>query len=288
MDLSGLRTLRTLTAPPPAGIYARDVVPMATYLGWDAVSAGLLKDVRSRGTLYAAAARRVATEDTDATERGTAVHMAILEPHDFERCYAALPIDVDLRTNSGKEAKAKIVRQGRRPIKASAWEACVRLRDRAWEHPVLRSLLEACEPETTAVWDTGVGGWRGKARADVLCRDARMILDLKTTRDGGARAFASSAAAFGYHLSAPWYMDGFTEAGCPIDYWTLAALECDEDVGHYDVRLYTIEARVVSMARLWMQSALSEWAAATRDGGTVLSSHPETFLPLQLPTWAME
>lgn len=281
-----LRTERALVPPREPGVYDHDTVPMAEYLAWDAVSASLVKDVLERGCEYADRARRIVREDTPATERGTAVHSAILEPHDFERRYAALSVGCDLRSKPGREEKAAIVAAGRRPIPAATWEACVRLRERAWENPTLAALLSNCEPEASATWHTGYGDVRGKARADVLCRDAETILDLKTTEDASPFAFGRAAADFGYHLSSPWYTTGFTQAGVLVRYWTLAALEADPRVGHYSVRLYTLDPLIVSRARDRLDAAVRSWAAAVADGR--FRDVPTSYIPLPMPAWTFK
>lgn len=285
-----LRSERDLLLAPPPGVYAD--VPMADYLAWDAVSAGFLKDLIERGIGYAERARRVVREDTDATERGTALHSAILEPHDFERRYAPLSPTCDLRTNRGKDEKAALVASGKHPLKALVWEACVRLREKAWENPTLAALLEQAEAEVSATWvlaerapaEPGLGGLVGKARADVLAREARMILDFKSTDDATEAAFGRTAAGYGYHLSAPWYLDGFTAAGVPVEFWTIGALECVESIGHYDVHLFTLDPAVLQRARERIEKAVREYASAMSTGVAATTG----FRPLPLPEWTMK
>lgn len=286
MDTSALRTERALIPPRAPGVYSREQVPMAEYLAWDAVSAGLLKDVLDRGCGFADRKRRIVRDDSDATERGTAVHTAILEPHDFDKRYAPLSVECDLRTSAGKAEKAAIVASGRRAVKAAVWETCLRLRDRAWEHPILSRLLAECETEVSVLSEVGVGDLIGKARADVLARGAETILDLKTTLDASPFAFGRSAADYGYHLSSPWYLDTFERAGVGVRYWTLAALEADPDVGHYDVALYTLDPLVVARARAKIDTAARTWAAARASGN--LRARPDTYLPLPMPAWAFQ
>ena len=278
---------RVLMPPPPPGLYTRDEVSMADYLSADAVSAGLLKDVLHRGPVYAARSRLVVSPDTDATRLGTAVHMAVLEPEDFARRYARLSelASRDLRSSEARAEKAGIIAQGRVPLKAAEWETCVGLRDAAWANPTLAGLLSRCEPEATAIWQTDVGALVGKARADVLCEEAETIIDLKTTRDATPIEFGRQAASLGYALSSDWYLRGFGAAGAHVRYWCLAALEADPDVGHYDVRLYTLDPVTLIRAREKNRLALEEWAAAAAGG---FQPYPRAYEPLPLPAWALE
>lgn len=261
---------------------------MDEYLAWDAASAGFVKDVIDRGLAYAERARRVVREDTEATERGTAIHSAILEPHDFERRYAPLSVGCNLGTVKGREEKAALVRAGKHALKAQVWEACLRLREKAWEHPILSALLEQAEAEVSATWflddfAAGVAGL-GKGRADLLAREARMILDFKSTEDATAAEFGKTAARYGYHFSAPWYLDGFTAAGVPVEFWTIGALECVPEIGHYAVELFTLDAAVLERARRRINVALEQYAAALG----AAAAGPKGFRSLSLPEWALK
>jgi hypothetical protein len=279
-----LREVRTLTAPPAVGLYGRDRLTMDEYLSFDAVSSGLVKDVLERTPRYADARRRVRSEESTHTERGTAIHCAILEPHDFDLRYESLPEDCDLRTNRGKDAKATIVAKGKHPLPAATMEACVRLRERAWEHPAVRDALEQAETETTGIFECD-NGLVGKVRADVLARGAETVIDLKSTvRSADPSGFGRVAADGRFDISHVWYCDGFTRAGCKVSYWHALALELDPDHGHYDVALYTIADPVVlARARHKVQMALDTWAIS-RSRGT-FAGYSQAIVPLQFPGW---
>lgn len=286
MEPTVSRVERALLTPPAVGLHD---VPMHEYLAWDAVSAGLVKDVLARGPAYADRARRCPRPETDATERGTAVHAAILEPEAFERRYACLSQDCNLSRTDGRAEKAEIIRAGKHPLKAKVWEACVALRERAWAHPTLAALLGCGTTETSALAALPTLEGRrpllGKARADLYAEEASTIVDLKTTEDASPFAFGATAAGYGYHLSAPWYLDVFAAAGSPIRYWTLAALECDDEIGHYDVRLYTLDPGVLAAARQRIQKALAIWETALSTGRF---HSTDAFVPLSLPTWTFQ
>lgn len=281
-----LRETRTLVAAPEPGLYPSFGMSMEHYLALDAVNAGTLKTLLDSSPARADAARRVIGEDSEYSERGTAVHAAILEPDRFEKVYAALPEDYDGRTVGGKAAKAEIVARGRQPIPAETMEACLRLREKAWASPKVAELLSVAETETTAVWMTGHGDVKGKARADVLVREARGIVDLKSTVDASPHAYGRTAIDRGLPISAAWYADGFTAAGCPVEWWAILALECRPKEGHYAVALYTLDPLLVKRARAKIERALQVWSAcASRHE---YDAYPEGFCPLPVPAWAFK
>lgn len=285
MDGYELRRERTLVPAPAVGLYRRDALPMETYLRLDALSASTLKDVLEQGPEFASRARRIVQGETEATERGTALHASILEPEDFELRYGPLPVGCNLNRTDGREAKAAIVASGKKPISAALWEGCQRLRERAWANPMLAALLEQAETEVTAVWETGIGGLMGKGRADVLAADAGVILDFKSSEDVSPFAFGRTAADHGFHLSSPWYTDGFTAAGQPIREWVVGALGYNPKVGHYDVALYVLPRSAVTLGRARYRRALEAWAR--HEMHPAPSNFPPNFVPLPMPAWAL-
>jgi hypothetical protein len=269
---------RTLKAPPAPGIYPN--LTMDEYLAWDAVSAGLLGDVLDRSPRYAEWRRRQRDADaTDATIRGTAIHYAVLQPDDFFARYAPLPEDYNGTTTAGRAAKAKVEHAGKIPLKHALWQACQSARLAAWNHPQARSILEQGETEVSVVFDAGMG-LVGKARPDVLARDARVILDLKTTTTAEPRAFARVAANYGYHRSAPWYRRALQAVGVPIDYWLILALEYEGDCG---ASVFSIPPEVEAKAEAEMLRALGYWAACAREGA--FHSYETSIVPLPMPSW---
>ncbi len=253
---------------------------MEQYLGWDAVSAGVLKDVTERSVRYADWHRRHDDGGTRYTERGTAIHTAILEPHVFESRYGALPRGCNLTTREGRAAKALIVRSGRTALKAEDYDACRYLRDNVLAHPQASALVLGGECEVSMLWQDRHGPWC-KARPDVLHVDASIIVDVKSTTDASERQFARHAARMGYHRSAPHYIDGAEANGVPIRDWLMLACEAEPP---YDVALYSLDPVLVDRARLLNEKAMRKWALAENAGEYAGYSHG--VVPLAFPDWA--
>lgn len=276
--------IRRLQPAPDDGLYESDEIPMSRYLELDAIHAGTIKTTLRRSASYAALDQVTVRESTPAQVRGTAIHMAVLEPELFDLHYAVLPDDHDGRTKAGKDATASIVAQGKIPLKAPVWRACEALRDLAWQNRTVAQLLEQSETEVTAVWRED--GDPCVARADVLGRAARTIVDLKTTDDASPRAFARTAGEYGYHLSAAWYQRGFSALGADIDHWWMLALEADEKIEHFAVALYALDPHAIETARAQVQRGLELWRG-WKSAGTRLA-YPPTIQPLLIPAWALQ
>src|SRR5262245_45568073 len=89
-----------LIEPPPPGIYPE--VDAKTYHSWRAASFSRLRVLRDFSPQHLAAsdAQDLRLESEELL-KGQVVHMAVLEPIEFERKYAFLP-RVDMRTKLGK------------------------------------------------------------------------------------------------------------------------------------------------------------------------------------------
>lgn len=137
-------------------------------------------------------------ESTPAMEFGTAVHMAILEPHLFKDRYTVFT--GDRRTKDGKAAYEAVLSSGRTPLNEEQWESITGAAAAVHAHPKAAVLIDKIRPEVSffADWGTKV-----KARIDGLSDD--YIIDVKTTQDASPKAFAKSIAQFNYHVQAAWY-----------------------------------------------------------------------------------
>lgn len=269
---------RELLTPPMPGVY--DDAAMEHYLGWDAVSASLLKDV-TRSISWAEWRRRHDSGDTRYTVRGTALHAALLEPEAFESRYRPLPEGCDLRTNEGKRAKAKIELRGRIALPAADYDAARYVRDRCQRHEQVRSLLELGKPEVSCVWEDEDTGLVCKSRPDVLAEPARTIVDLKTSTDVSPARFARHSANMGYHRSVPHYLAGARALELDVRHWLMLAVEAEPP---YDVCLYAMDPRLVEHAAELNRRAMRAWAHARAT--ETYTAYPAGVVPLLAPGWA--
>jgi len=228
--------------------------------------------------------------DSAALRLGRAVHTAVLEPDDFARRYVVLPEtfvnskgeDKPLNRMS-KEGKAAIEQYERNHdvLKPDEYEQCCKIRDAVRGHVGATGLIEASEAkERVYVWEDEDSGVICKCRLDL---GSRPVVDLKTTLDASARAFANSFARYGYHRQMAFYGDGAAAPnGCVDSARVIIAVEKNPP---HAVAIYECDCESIAVGRMEYKKVLAEWAVACFDG--VYPGYPEAPQPLSLPRWAV-
>jgi hypothetical protein len=128
----------------------------------------------------------------------------------------------DWRTKDAKAKRDDALAAGETPLLASEYAQVVAMADAIHEHPAAALLLdpEHGDPERSLFWvDQQTGVWL-RCRLDWMphASNGRMILvDYKTSVSAERGEFARSAAKYGYHQQAAWYMDGVRHLGLADD-----------------------------------------------------------------------
>jgi hypothetical protein len=281
------------------GIY-RDM-PMSEYLALPLMSASKLEKLR-RSPLQYRHALTAPQKKTDALDRGTALHMAILEPLLFDGYYtvagecAVMTKTKDPKPcgSSGKYLHAELgwlcgthvkgcgpgLRTDIEIIGADTHDAVMGMRAAILAHPRARTLFEGKgEFESTLVWEED--GVLCKARPDRLIARAGMNVDVKTTTNAEEHAFARQAENMGYWRKLAWYRRGLRALGWPYSTSTLLAVEspAPHDLVPYLIDendLNTADSEIDRLLRVLRQCETSgEWPGYTTE-----------FATLQRPGWA--
>jgi hypothetical protein len=226
-------------------------------------------------------------EETAALRRGWATHAAVLEPDRFAAQFVAAP-KVDRRTKDGKAAWAdfQAANTDRLILTDEEMDLCQKLRAAVWSHPTAAEILAAKGMnEVSLVWKDAETEVDCKGRIDRICSYAgwSCLVDLKTTRDAGRRAFESSVQRFGYHSQAAFYIDG-AQAVAPRDVerkWLWIAVETEAP---YACAVYEIEDAALSMGRDEYRKHLRAYAECLRTGEW--PGYPAGIDYCGLPSWA--
>lgn len=223
-------------------------------------------------------------EETAAMRTGSAVHCAVLEPERFEAEYVCAP-DLDKRTKAGKEAFAEFQAKhdGKTALEINEYCSICVLANTVRTHPRVNRLLSEGQPEVSALWKDEEFQIRCRARFDWLTPDGWLI-DLKTTQDASAGAFARSCANYRYHVQAAWYLDAYQQASggdLPLGFIFIAV----EKTAPYGIALYELDAEAVEQGRQLSRRDLARYAAAREMD--CWPGYPTDIQPLSLPRWAM-
>lgn len=178
--------------------------PSSEYAGLDAVNWSSLKHLRESPARYFHR-KQHREPDSDTFRFGRAVHTAVFEPDRF-------PLEYVVWTGprrAGKEWEAFSAAVGDRTIlTVDQYQRALDIRDAVRAHPLVAPYLREGMAEHTLTWTDDATGLRCKGRLDWISTSISAVLDLKTTRDIGARAFGMSAARLGYHNQLAFYRAG--------------------------------------------------------------------------------
>jgi hypothetical protein len=120
----------------------------------------------------------------------------------------------DWRTNAAKAIRDEALERGAVPLLSKDMRTVEAMAMALHQHPIAAALLraDAGVPEASLFWRDDKTGVMRRGRLDWLPNarpDGRLIIpDYKTADSAEPGAFARSAAKYGYHMQAPWYLDG--------------------------------------------------------------------------------
>lgn len=216
------------------------------YLSIPAMSASGLEEFRRSPAHFRYAADHPKTA-TDAMREGTALHLALLEPHLYEGRYVSLGQCVALTgkgdrcTNTGKvyrdgasycgvrghdPAAGEPMAPGIETMENEALGRIEGMRDAVLQHPEAAEFFRGKgRSEITGVWRDPATGVLCKIRLDREIERAAIHVDVKTTRSADEGFFARDAIRRGYHRKAAWYRRGMAALGRPAMASALIAVE---------------------------------------------------------------
>lgn len=292
------------------GIY--EGLSFAEYRTIPAVSASGLEKLR-RSPLQYQHSLTAPDRTSDALTRGTALHLAILEPDEFEARYVVSePCAVLLKSGKregqpcgnpglfvmrgtkewmcGQHVKGfgSLIDDECESITKETHATVIAMRDAVRAHDRARTLFEGRGLfEATVVWEDPETGVVCRARPDRLVERAGMNAEIKTTRDAAEWAFPAQAENLGYFRKLAFYRRGLRTLGWPYQYTAVLAIEAEPpfdlecylaDEGATDAALETADLEVSRLLRDYADCAkANHWPGYNRGAG---------FRTLRRPAWA--
>jgi hypothetical protein len=257
------------------------------YHGGPGVSSSQLKAVGESMADYLWPRRKEST----AMALGTAAHMAILEPDEFEIRVIVSP-KVDKRTKVGKAEYAEFIERYGPGIESGeiieltpdVLSQALQIRDAVYGHPIAAQLFTDGQPEVSAYWEDEETGILCKCRPDWL-RDDGMEVSLKTARRADRDGFMRDAHSYGYHTSTAFYRDGLDILG--VDHQpTVHVVVETEDPRPERVAVYVMDDHFVDIGRDKYRSALRKIAARDSQPESFWAGFPLEIQTLEAPRWA--
>lgn len=191
----------------------------------------------------------------------------------------------------------------RQVLTQEQWEQLHRMRDAVMAHPAAAALLTGAPgvAERSVYWRDPVTGLLCRCRPDFWRADG-IIVDVKTTEDASAEAFARSISNWRYHVQAPYYLDGINTmrsqykpaAGglampaCPAKAFVFLAVEKNARVVNgvaLGVAVYVLDNESIELGRIEYQQDLARIAECKRAG--VWPGYGDKIQPIALPQWKL-
>ena len=226
-------------------------------------------------------------EQTPSLRLGTAIHTAVLEPMRYASEYAVAP-KVDRRTKDGKETWAAFEEECAAKkltvISADDHATCMAISERLNRHPAASVLFRSGVAELSMFWEDAETGVPCKCRPDWLIK-GMAILDVKSTQDASADAFARSIYNYEYHMQAAWYLDGVRaciDKDAP-EAFIFAAFE--KDAPHAPA-FYSADGDMIALGRQLYRKRLATYAACKAQN--FWPGYPAGITSISLPAWVLK
>jgi len=196
--------------------------------------------------------RNAPSDGSDAVERGTTLHCALLEPDEFSARYVRMP-EYDLRSSAGR-ANAEAFREsmassGRIIHTAQEHDMVIAMRDSVLAHPVARSLLTVSgKSENSIFWE--LDGIRLKARPDRIPDEehfGHVLVDVKKIAD--ADKMQSHFQHFRYHVQDAFYSDAYFQLTGELPRFIFICVGERRSIGRHPVNVVELPLEWVELGR---------------------------------------
>lgn len=186
---------------------------------------------------------------------GTATHVAVLEPEDFEKKVIKGPADRRGNKWTDLEEASKI--NNTTLLTEKDYENCQALRDTVHADPFLNGIITGgpAMVEATGYFIDPVTGLLCRVRPDLYRKDIKIILDVKTTKNAKAEDFVKSVTNLGYHFQEAFYTDGWQALDMPVDGFVFMALEKKSP---FAFSVYELPPAIVEEGRMMVRKALDK------------------------------
>lgn len=248
-----------------------------TYLDSPGLNFSTLKHIEKSPKHYLAALKTSKT--TDAMKLGQAVDALTLSDLGRDAVLESFGVIVYPEERRGNKWKAfKDLNQGQIIVTESEIATALAMRDAVQSDPVAAELLAGARFQVPLHWQAH--GVALKGRVDALTPTA--LIDLKTTRHIGKRAFASDAAKMLYHAQLGHYASGVEAL---TGTWPTVHIVAVENVPPYDVVVYDLDEDDVVRGLRRVESWIERWREATAADHWPGVSEGKR-VRLELPAWA--
>ena len=172
------------------------------------VSNSMLNNLTSRSPEYFRYMLENPQPATPAMKFGSALHMNVLQPEEFNKHYIVSP-KFDKRTKQGKADYEEFANNNmfKTVVSEQDYYLIEQMTDKLMKDNDAKTLLTQGLKEHIITWHNEEYDVKCRGMLDVFNTEANIIVDLKTTQDSSYYGFASSVRKFKYYKQAAFYMD---------------------------------------------------------------------------------
>lgn len=220
-------------------------------------------------------------KENPAFDFGTAAHLAILEPNEFEAQVYRGP--EDRRGNKWKDAQEYCQIEGKLLLTAPDYDKVLEIRDAVHADNWINQVITGGQGvvEASGYWVDEETGVLCRCRPDLYRSDLGLILDVKTATNARPDEFTKSVVNFGYHAQEAFYSDGWSQLGQKVDGFVFLAFEKDLSIAK---GVYELPPSIVEEGREIMRQALRTYAAC--EEANEWPAYPDGVQELTFPRWA--
>jgi hypothetical protein len=146
---------------------------------------------------------------------GTATHLLVLEPERFADRVVIVKgytkkgdYSPGYQTDDARAQRDAAYAACKTPLLPEELDLVRNMREAIQAHPIASQAFKNGEAEKSLFWQCPEFGIMCRTRPDYLPTHSRYMVDLKTSASADPEDFAKSAANFGYHQQAEWYLTG--------------------------------------------------------------------------------
>lgn len=210
---------------------------------------------------------------------GSALHMAVLEPHAYEKTYI---------NSFASDRRAKCYKD----LAEAYGEEFVLTADEGNKiESIADSLWDKYKDLLSLPGNNELSGFSADPETGVMCRhrfdkltDSGIGIDLKTTIDARPDAFSRSIYSYGYHMQAAFYADQYDwiTGGMLTDFIFLVV----ESSAPYACKSYRINGESLEIGRDIYRKCLNEYAQC-RESGIWSAYEDHGIEEISIPSWAI-
>lgn len=196
------------------------------------------------------------TQSKAIKDMGTACHLAILEPEDFEKLVVRGP--KDRRSNKWTDREEACKLDGRLLLVQKDFDNVIAMRDAIHANAFINGIITGGKRmvEASAYFIDDVTGELCRVRPDLWREDIGVMLDVKSTRSASSDEFARSVSGYGYHAQEAFYSDGWSALGKNVNGFLFMAFEKESP---FAFKVYELPPSIVEEGRIAMRKALDAY-----------------------------